>query len=183
MFPAYSKISGESTSVEPTASNEFLHNPSYDTIPVSSSTIGQPISSSSDSSDSEEYMKVVEDYKKPPSPPKVELFYVDRERKKEYLKLEFLPHRAVPFYKVTKKFKRFAQSNKRTFRRYFKVKRIKKLTEDPERLIDEKVAKDDELRIYLIKNSQEVDKWIEYIAFKVRQNSSLDFDALINCLI
>lgn len=100
------------------------------------------------------------------------MFYVDRERKREYLKLDFLPVRAVPFYKVTKNFKRFAQSHKRSFRRYFKVKRIKRLTQDPTRLIDEKVSKDEEMRIFLIKNPQDVEKWIEYIAYKVKRDLS-----------
>lgn len=171
MFPAYSKLSVESTSAEPTTSTDFLHNPSYDTIPVSSSTIGQLISSSSDSSDCELLTGGKSyDFKEPPALPKVEIYYIDRERKKEYLKLDFLPNRAVPFYKVTRKFKRFAQSNKRSFRRYFKVKRIKKLNEPQERLIDEKVTKDEELRIYLVQNSSDVDKWIEYIAYKVRNS-------------
>lgn len=179
MFPAYSKLSGDSAYVEASTSKEFLQNPSYDTIPVSSSTIGQLITSSSDSSDNEQYLKEVEEVKeRPPSPQKVENFYIDRERKKDYLKLDFLPHRAVPFYKITRNFKRFAQSNRRKFRRYFKVKRIKLLNEDPAQLIDEKASKDEELRLYLIKNSQDVGKWIEYIAYKVRILIRLSRDLL-----
>lgn len=177
MFPAYKNDSTvETSATEPLTSKEFLQNPSYDTIPVTSSTVAQLISSDSDSSDSEgeikDDSKNVQVYKKKsPSPPKVEYFYVDTDRKKEYLKLNFLPNRAVPFYKITRNFKRFAQS-KRTFRRYFKVKRIKKMLQDPVRMLDEKVEKDEELRIFLIKNSEEVDKWIEYIEYKVRNSRS-----------
>lgn len=174
MFPAYK--SQDSELLEPHTSKEFLQNPSYDTIPVSSSTIAQEIPSSSDSSDSDGEIEAesIQVYKQPPMIPKIEIFYIDCERKKEYLKLDFLPKRAVPFYKVTRNFKRFATTNKKTFRRYFKVKRIKKLTQDSvTRLLDEKPSKDEELRIYLIKNSQEVDKWIEYIEFKVRNFKNL----------
>jgi hypothetical protein len=88
MFPAYSKISSDSVNVEAQTSKEFLQNPSYDTIPVTSSTIGQLITSSSDSSDSEQYLKAVEEYTRPPSPKKVEHFYIDCERKKDYLKVQ-----------------------------------------------------------------------------------------------
>lgn len=168
MFPAYK--TQDSSAVDPQSCEEFLQNPSYDAIPVTSSTIAQQISSSS-SSDSDGELKedkFVQKYKKPTTPPPVELFYIDRERKREYLKLDYLPNRAIPFYKITRNFKRFAQSNKR-FRRYFKVKRIKKLTQDPARLIDEKVSKDEEMRIFLIKNPQDVEKWLEYINYKVRR--------------
>lgn len=168
MFPAYKALVEEPVTVE--ANEEFLQNPSYDTIPVSSATLTQQISSDSGSSDSEGEIKDesrdLQEYKKPPSPVKVEYFYEDRARKKEYLKLDMLPNRATPFYKITRNFKRFAQ-NKKTFRRYFKAKRIKKLLQDPVRLLDEKVEKDEEMRIFLIKNSEEVDKWIEYIGYKV----------------
>lgn len=170
MFPAYKASVEDAVIVEP--SKEFLQNPSYDTIPVTSSTIAQEISSESEiSSEGEiEYeSKQLQEYrKKSPSPPKVEHFYEDLDRKKEYLKLDCLPYRAIPSYKVTRNFKRFAYQ-KKTFRRYFKVKRIKKLLQDPVRLLDEKVEKDEELRIFLIKNPQEVEKWIEYIEYKVRK--------------
>lgn len=167
MFPAYK--GQDSTSIEPETSKEFLQNPSYDAIPVSAETLAEVISSSELSSDGEvsddaRYLKV---YKKPPSPPKVEIFYVDRERKKEYLKLQSLPIRAVPFYRVSRFYKRFAQNNRKPFRRYFKAKRVKKLTQDTGRKLDDKQTKDEELRIYLIKNSSDIDKWIEYIAYKV----------------
>lgn len=170
MFPAYK--AQDLTSCDAQTSKEFLQNPSYDTIPVSSATLAQDISSSDFSSDGE----IVDDarnlqvYKKPPSPPKIEIFYIDRERKKEYLKLDVLPIRAVPFYRVSRYFKRFAHTNRKPFRRYFKVKRVKKLAQDTERKLDDKQTKDEELRIYLIKNSQEVDKWIEYIEYKVSFN-------------
>ena len=179
MFPAYKLNSGDSSTVEPEISTEFLHNPSYDTIPVSSTSISVQISSSSDSS-SDGKIQETKRFKaicnRPPSPLVVEDFYEDRERKKEYLKLDFLPNRAVPFYKVSSNFKRFTQGKKTTFRRYFKVKRIKKLMATPVRALDEKSEKDEELRIYLIKNSQEVDKWIEYINFKVRIVAIKEFD-------
>ena len=179
MFPAY-KIQ-ESTNVEPQTSKEFLQNPSYDSIPVTSSTVAQQITSSSESESSDGVIEIVTESKylqkykkKSPTPPTVEHFYIDRERNKTYLKLDFLCNRAVPFYKVRKDLKRFTQSkNNRSggsglaFRRYFKAKRIKKLNKEPAKLIDEKISEDEERRIYLIKNSQDVDKWIEYIKYKV----------------
>ena len=165
MFPAYKNEvkKGEHLEID----KEFLQNPSYDTIPVSASTIAQEISSDSESSENEVQEVVMKEFKKSPSPQKVEYFYEDRERKKEYLKLNKLPRRAVPFYKVTRLYKRFGA--RKPFRRYFKSKRIKKLLKSTGRLLDEKVEKDEALRIHLIKNSQEVDKWIEYIANKVRK--------------
>lgn len=170
MFPAYKSSADDSVTVEP--SKEFLQNPSYDTIPVTSSTIAQQISSDSDSSEDSEGEikdgpKELQEYRKTPSPPKVVYFYEDLDRKKEYLKLDVLPNRAIPFYKITRNFKRFGLK-KKTFRRYFKVKRIKKLLQNPARMLDEKVEKDEEMRIFLIKNSQEVEKWIEYVEYKVR---------------
>lgn len=168
MFPAYSKISQESKDETSQVSKEFLQNPSYDTIPVTSSTVAQPISSSSESeSEGEIYAKAVQNYVRQETPPKVELFYIDKDRKKDYLKLDTLPNRAVPFYRVPRYFKRFAQSNRGVFKRYFKVKRLKKLTHDPKRLIDEKASKDEELRLYLVRNSSDVDKWLEYIEYAV----------------
>lgn len=184
MFPAYK--SQDSTNIEPPTSKEFLQNPSYDTIPVTSSTIAHQIESSSESESSDGEIKTVNDAakykKKSPTPPAVEQFYIDRERNKTYLKLDFLCNRAVPFYKVRRNFKRFAQSNKNgsasTFRRYFKTKRVKKLCQDPARQIDEKASKDEEMRIHLIKNWQDVDKWTEYIEYKVRSVKST-----LNCVI
>lgn len=167
MFPAYKNETQKGENQE--ADKEFLQNPSYDTIPVSSATIAQEISSDSESSDAsgnEVHEIAMKEFKKSPSPQKVEYFYEDRERKKEYLKLNELPRRAVPFYKVTRLYKRFGA--RKPFRRYFKSKRIKKLLKSTGRLLDEKVEKDEALRIHLIKNSQEVDKWIEYIAYKVK---------------
>lgn len=170
MFPAYK--SEESTQIQQETSKDFLRNPSYNTVPVTSSTVALEISLSS-SSDSEgeikQDAKILQFYKRAPSPPKIEIFYIDRERKKEYLKLNFLPNRAVPFYKISRQFKHFAQP-RRKFRRYFKVKRIKKLLEDPLRKLDEKESKEEDMRIHLIKNSDDVEKWIEYIDYKVSEN-------------
>lgn len=167
MFPAY-KFE-DSTSVNPSTSKEFLQNPSYDSIPVSSSTLAEIISSSDFSSEGEieDDSRGLEVLKKPPTPVKLEMFYIDTERKKDYLKLDFLPIRAIPFYKIPRYLKHFSEPRK-PFRRYFKAKRVKKLTQDTGRKLDEKQSKDEEMRIYLIKNSHEVDKWIEYIDYKVR---------------
>lgn len=183
MFPAYK--TQDLSNVELQTSRDFLQNPSYDTIPVTSSTIAQQITSSSESESSNgEYKHVSESVdlttfkKKPPTPPATESFYIDRERNKTYLKLDFLSNRAVPFYTIRKDLKRFTRSNKggSTFRRYFKAKKVKKLSKemakDPERLIDDKASKDEEMRIFLIKNSQDVEKWIEYIAYKVGRSTS-----------
>jgi hypothetical protein len=162
MFAAYKIADESSTNVEPT--EQFLQNPSYNSIPVSSSTICQISSDSSIESDGEDEVP----RRRSPSPKKVEYFYEDRQRKKEYLKLTELPHRAVPSYKIARNFKRFAPNKKKVFRRYFNVKRIKKLALDLVPLLDEKEEKDEAMRIHLIKNSQEIDKWIEYIDYKVR---------------
>lgn len=172
MFPAYVKFSDNSTTVEPQTSKEFLQNPSYDSIPVSSATVSQQISSSSESSSDGEIgeSKTFENYERPDTPPKIDIFYLDSDRKKEYLKLDTLPNRATPFYKISRPYKRFAKSNnKSSFRRYFKVKRLKKegQCKDPKRLLDEKESRDEEMRIYLIKNTQDVEKWIDYIKYKV----------------
>lgn len=173
MFPAYVQFSKDTADVQPQTSKEFLQNPSYSTISVSSSTVPVPISSDSDfSSDSEDEIRtkaVGKQPKKSPTPPKVEIFFVDRDRKKEYLKLSVLPYRAVPFYKISRCFRNFSTPHRhRTFRRYYKTKRIKKLTQEPKKLLDDNVSQDEEMRIYLIKNSHEVDKWIEFIQHKVR---------------
>jgi hypothetical protein len=167
MFAAYKIAEDNPTNVEPTG--EFLQNSSYNSIPVSSSTICQissdseSVSKQSDQSDGEEE----EVRRRSPSPKKVEYFYVDRDRKKEYLKLNELPHRAVPLYKISRNFKR--SSKKRVFRRYFNVKRIKKLASvNPVPLMDETIEKDETMRIHLIKNPSEIDKWIEYINYKVK---------------
>lgn len=176
MFPAYK--SQDLSAEDSQTCKEFLQNPSYNAIPVTSSLNTQQISSSSDSSDFEDdrqQEKIVNKVKKPQTPPPIEVFYVDRARTRDYLKLEFLPNRAVPFYKIKKRFNLVSQSNKGKFRRYYNVKRIKKLVQDPERLIDEKVSKDEEMRLYLIRNSQEVDKWIEYISYKVSKTSLKTF--------
>lgn len=178
MFPAYVKFSQDSIEVEPKTSKEFLQNPSYDSIPVSSATIPQEISSDSESSSSAETKNKTyefleydrKDDKKPPTPPRnTEVFFVDRKRQKDYLKMSFLPNRAIPFYKISRSLKHFGQP-KRKFRRYFKVKRIKKLLNEPKKLLDEKVSHDEEMRIYLIKNSHDVEKWIEFIKQKVSKS-------------
>jgi hypothetical protein len=169
MFAAYKIADENSTNVEPT--EEFLQNPSYNSMPVSSSTICQVSSSDSENGSSTDDGKVCEvARRRSPSPKKVEYFYEDRQRKKEYLKLTELPHRAVPSYKIGRNFKRFAPNKKKVFRRYFNVKRIKKLALNPIPLMDEKVEKDEAMRIHLIKNSQEIDKWIDYIDYKVVVN-------------
>lgn len=170
MFPAYLKFSEEPPVLKAHTSKEFLQNPSYDSIPVSASTLLEQISSSSDSSsDENNETKALEDYKKSETPPKADTFYEDIERKKEYLKLDTLPLRAVPFYRISRHNKHFMRADKRIFRRYFKVKRLKKegRCTDSKRMLDEKSTKDEEMRIYLIKNTQDVCKWIEYINYKV----------------
>ena len=103
MFPAYLKLSLEDVSdVAEETSKQFLQNPSYDAIPVSSATIAESISSDSESSSEAESRAMIE-YSKQPSPPKEDFFYVDRERKKEYLKLDFIPIRARPIYTISKR--------------------------------------------------------------------------------
>lgn len=178
MFPAYVQFSKDTTAdVQSQTSKEFLQNPSYSTVPVSSSTVPVQIRSDSDfSSESDDGFKsktLEKRFDKPPSPPKVEVFFVDRDRKKEYLKLSVLPFRAVPFYRVSRHLRHFSTPYKhQSFRRYYKAKRIKKLTKEPKKLLDDNVSQDEEMRIYLIKNSQEVDKWIEFIQHKVSQSAS-----------
>lgn len=170
MFPAYVQFSKDTKAdVQPQTSKEFLQNNSYSTIPVAPVTISSDSDFSSDT-DHEIRTKAMRKLpKKSPTPPKVEIFFVDRDRKKEYLKLSVLPYRAVPFYRVSRYFRNFSTPYKyRSFRRYFKVKRIKKLTQEPKKLLDDNVSQDEEMRIYLIKNSHEVDKWIEFIQHKVR---------------
>lgn len=180
MFPAYK--TEDLTPAKPKISNEFLQNNSYDSIPVTSSIVAQQISSNSDSESPEEVNSLVHK-KSLPDPPETESYYIDRERNKTYLKLDFLCNRAVPFYRIRKNYKNFAQSNRNgskvSFRRYFKTKRVKKLNKDHERLIDEKVTSDEEMRLYLVKNPQDVDKWMEYIEYKVLINSYVAFHRFV----
>lgn len=164
MFPAYKNNSNTPENVD----DLFLSNPSYDKIPIiTSSALIQEISDSSSESD-EEIVEIVSKETKIPDKViesiKNTTFFIDSDRKKEYLKLDSLPFRAIPYYNRT--FKVFRVKTKK-FKRYYKnSKKLNKLKESKSS-IEEQKQLDDELRIYLVKKPQDVDKWIEYIEFKV----------------
>ncbi|CAO1388252.1 unnamed protein product [Diamesa serratosioi] len=163
MFPAYKNSSIIPENVE----NLFLSNLSYDKIPIiTNSTLIQQISDSSSESD-EEIVEIVSKETKIPDKViesiKNTTFFIDSDRRKEYLKLESLPFRAIPYYNRT--FKVYRVKTKK-FKRYYKnTKKLSKLTESKSS-IEEQKQLDDELRIYLVKNPQDVEKWIEYIEYK-----------------
>lgn len=164
MFPAYKNSSNTPENVD----DLFLSNPSYDTIPIiTSSALIQEISDSSSESDGE-IVEIVSKETKIPDKViesiKNTIFFIDPDRRKEYLKLDSLPFRAIPYYNRT--FKVFRVKTKK-FKRYYKnTKKLNKLKESKSS-IEEQKQLDDELRIYLVKNPQDVDKWIEYIEYKV----------------
>ena len=164
MFPAYKNNSNTPENVD----DLFLSNPSYDTIPIiTSSALIQEISDSSSESD-DELMEIVSKETKIPDKViesiKSTIFFIDSDRKKEYLKLDSLPFRAIPYYNRT--FKVFRVKTKK-FKRYYKnTKKLNKLKESKSS-IEEQKQLDEELRLYLVKNPQDVDKWIEYIEYKV----------------
>ncbi|CRK89603.1 CLUMA_CG003270, isoform A [Clunio marinus] len=168
MFPAYKD---QVTSRVKSINSNFLENQSFEKITFTPTIDVDLISSSSKSSvesdidDNVHKISHVREHQGTVSETKY--FYEDFERKKEYLKLNSLPSRAVPLYKVPKYVKRFVQFNYTgKNNRYFKDKRIRKLNREKKDKLNAVSEKDEEMRIHLIKNSQEVNKWIEYIEYK-----------------
>lgn len=165
MFPAYNL---NSETIKPETGDQFLQNRSYDVLPVSLKELCEVISSSESSSESNDSLIPPPD-EKDPAPKTISLAdicYIDCDRKKEYLKLKSLPYRAIPFYEISKTYERNIKSRK--YKRYFKSKKVKKLlnTAGTNSSVDV-AAKDEAMRINLIKNPHQIDKWLQYIKFKV----------------
>jgi hypothetical protein len=164
MFAAYKNEISESSELTQKINDEFLSNPSFESCLVPSTS--HIISSSSESDSSEEEKKAIVIYKKPPSPPKAEVFYIDDEPRKEYLKLQTLPARCLPRYRLSYRFSlvdpKFNLSKK--FKRYFHVKKKK---DKADTITMDTSTTGEELRIYLSKNSDDFDKWQEYIDHEV----------------
>lgn len=119
-------------------------------------------SNSSDSSDSEdEQPKAIQYYRTKPQSTKIELYYFDKDPRSEYLKLESLPKRVLPMYRILRRFA--YHGKKRKFRRYFKRKdkSAKKQLDEPENDEGQK------MKLYLKQHPNDVEKWIEYINYKV----------------
>lgn len=171
MFAAYkSENSQESSEVAKEVSSEFLQNPSFPSLEnalvPSTSNLEEISSSSSSESDFHDEKKVVVVYKKLP-PPKVN-YYVDVEPRKEYLKLETMPARCLPRYRLSYRFKLCTPAynfNSKKFRRYFTVKKKKKKADKAEKLDKDTIEND--LKLYLMKNPNDIEKWIEYIQYRV----------------
>ena len=118
--------------------------------------------SSESSNDSEDDQpKAIQYYKTKPQITKVELFYLDKDQRIEYLKLDSLPKRVLPMYRILRRFAYYGK--RRKFRRYFKRKEkaSNKSLDEPENDEGQK------MKIYLNQNPNDVEKWIEYINYKV----------------
>lgn len=174
MFPAYKT----NNSSENKSNNEVVtFNSTLDTSLVPSTSKLQDISSSSswddsDSDDFEEFKEkkndqVVVVYKKPTSP-KAEIFYIDDEPRKEYLKMDSLPYRCLPLYRLSRRFSLFKRKfdpNSSKFRRYFKVNKKKRKNKDELKL--DSTITGENLRIHLSKNPNDLEKWMEFIQYQV----------------
>lgn len=161
MFAAYKDQTDQQKLPE---STEFLANPSFEDNSKALVKVSSSDSSdfSSDQSDDEK-PKAIEYYKtKPQIAAKPELYYIDKTPRSEYLKMDSLPIRGR--YRVySMKLLSASFYSRKKFRRYFKDKKSKKRKkEEPEN------DKSEEMRIYLSKNQNDVDSWIEYINYKVR---------------
>lgn len=173
MFKAYSLTKPESEDVVEIKETEFLQNSSYistSSNPIVNISSGELTSSSSSESEesSSNNLKALEIYKRiKPSPSvKKEVYYVDKNACKEYLKMDSLPHRVLPKYRVTYRFRLMSGFYPKKFRRYFKSKKEKK---SKKRKHDEmELNIDEEMRLYLAANQNDIDKWIEFIKLKVR---------------
>lgn len=181
MFAAYkNENSEESKGITKEVPTEFLQNPSFPSlenavVPSTSNfeEITSSESSESESEKSEDDKKVVVPYKKL-QPPKVELYYIDIEPRKEYLKLESMPARCLPRYRLSYRFKLYTPTydfSSSKFQRYFKIKKKKKKADKAEKLDKDAIEK--ELNLYLIQNPNDIDKWLEYIQYRVSSNFKL----------
>lgn len=172
MFAAYkSANSTESNDKITQPDGGFLQNQSFETALLPSTSQLQEISSSSlsESDDSEdEKEKAVVIYRKPPSP-KTQVFYVDSKPRMEYLKMDSLPIRCLPRYRLSHKFSLYVRKhnfNSTKFRRYFKVKKSTNDALKGDKMDTSEAG--EELRIYLSKNPNDVDKWFQFIEYQVR---------------
>lgn len=179
MFAAYkSENIEENKEISKEVNTEFLENasfPSLENAVVPSTSYFEEISSSSSEeseSSSEDEKKSVVVYRKLP-PSKVE-YYVDVEPRMEYLKLESMPARCLPKYRLSYRFKLYTPTynfNSTKFKRYFKIKKKKKKAEKAEKLDKDTVEK--ELNFYLIQNPNDIDKWLEYIQYRVSNSQQM----------
>lgn len=171
MFAAYRTEDGISQPADQPTNPIFLENQSYTSIPVDQRAVDG--SSSSSDSDSENEQKsnppMLRDRPEATIEPPTIHFYEDRERRKEYLKMESLPARAVPMHNRLKRRINLSGSfHGKKFKRYFKSKKIKALLKDgTERMLDSEKNNEEEMRLFLTRNPHEVDKWIEFINYKV----------------
>lgn len=180
MFAAYSKES-ENKEIVNVERSDFLQNPSFESSlapstsqleEISSDSSVESIESESDEIDDKKAVvlynkKSVVLYKKPPSP-KTQVFYFDNEPTKEYLKMDTIPARCLPKYRLSYRFSLFKKKfnpNSSKFKRYFKTKKRKKGNEGEE--MDVSKA-EEELRVYLSKNPNDIEKWLEFINYQVK---------------
>ena len=158
MFAAYKEAIDDSNETE---KPEFIPHTSFqDNSKALVKVISSDSSKSSDDSEDEQ-PKAIQYYKSKPPSTKVEIYYIDKDSRIEYLKLDSLPKRVLPFYKILRRYAFYGKKKK--FKRYFKRKdkTSKKSLDDSE---------DDEgkqMQNYLNKNPNDVEKWIEYINYKV----------------
>jgi len=142
---------------------EFVPNPSFED--TSRALVRVISSDSSDSSDDSEddQPKAIQYYRTKPQSTKVELYYFDKDPRIEYLKLESLPRRVLPMYRILRRYNFMIYGKRKKFKRYFKKKdkTSKKSLDEPEN--DE----GQQMKVYLNKNPNDVEKWIEYINYKV----------------
>lgn len=170
MFAAYRADDGSSQPVDTPENPIFLENQSYTSIPIDQRAVdGSSSSSDSDSGNEQQKYPMLRDRPEAPIEPPTMYFYEDRERKKEYLKMESLPARAVAMHNRLKRRIHLSGSHHgKKFKRYFKSKRIRALLKDgTERMLDSEKNNEEEMRLFLTRNPHEVDKWIEYIDYKV----------------
>ncbi|KAL7027572.1 hypothetical protein ACKWTF_005487 [Chironomus riparius] len=157
MFAAYRKDADDAKDAE---TSEFIPHTSFqDNSKALVKVISSDSSESANDSDDNQ-PKAIQYYKTKPQSTKVELYYLDKDQRIEYLKLESLPKRVLPLYRIMRRFAYYGKQRK--FRRYFKKKEktSKKSLDEPEN--DE----GQQMKIYLNQNQNDIEKWIEYINYK-----------------
>jgi hypothetical protein len=167
MFAAYKSVDSSLNEVTEVPNNEFLSNSSFNVVPLNSIT--EQISSDSDDysedeSNSKNLQQAVQIYNRK-EPRKEQCFYIDKEARKEYLKMECLPIRALPFYKISRRKKLFQHAYGKgagKFKRYFNAAKSSRKIKMGKK-VEEEESIDDELRLHLSRNPNDIEKWIEFI--------------------
>lgn len=162
MFAAYRADTDEAK--EPEKSEFIPHTSFQDNSKALVKVISEDSSDSSNDSEDEQ-PKAIQYYRSKPQSTKVELYYFDKDPRSEYLKLESLPKRVLPLYRILRQFSYNGKQKK--FKRYYKRKdkTSKKSLDEPENDEGQK------MKLYLKQHPNDVEKWIEYINYKVRNCS------------